>query len=105
MTAVIYCMMISSPFLERRINTIHISVQTPLTLRKLIVAFVLSYCASYAGFEESPEEARQITDLCERNDYVKPSVYQGQYSAIVRGGMKELFSLLRKYGMAFGGLS
>jgi aflatoxin B1 aldehyde reductase len=32
---------------------------------------------------------------------VKPSVYQGQYNTIVRGGEKKLFPLLRKYGIAF----
>lgn len=46
-------------------------------------------------------EVEMIVDICEQNGYTKPSVYQGQYNVIVRGGEKELFPLLRKHNMAF----
>ena len=46
-------------------------------------------------------EVQKFLDICERKDYVKPSVYQGHYNAIVRGGEKELFPLLRKHDMSF----
>lgn len=49
----------------------------------------------------SADEVQSIIDICEKHGYVKPSVYQGQYNAIVRGGEKELFPVLRKNGMAF----
>ncbi|KAI4866126.1 aldo/keto reductase [Hypoxylon rubiginosum] len=47
------------------------------------------------------QEVQQFLDICEEHGYVKPSVYQGQYNAIVRGGEKELFPVLRKNGIAF----
>lgn len=51
----------------------------------------------------TPAEVQQVIDICEQKGYTKPSVYQGQYNMIVRGGEKELFPLLRKHGIAFFG--
>jgi aflatoxin B1 aldehyde reductase len=47
------------------------------------------------------EEVEKIVQICEARGLVKPSVYQGQYNAIVRGGQLELFPVLRKHGIAF----
>ncbi|KAI0138974.1 Aldo/keto reductase [Hypoxylon sp. NC0597] len=47
------------------------------------------------------EEVQRIVDICEERGFVKPTVYQGQYNPIVRGGEKELFPVLRKNGIAF----
>ncbi|KAK5989639.1 Aldo-keto reductase [Cladobotryum mycophilum] len=49
----------------------------------------------------SAADVEQINEICERRGFVKPSVYQGQYNAIVRGGETELFPVLRKYNIAF----
>ncbi|KAI1851807.1 hypothetical protein JX265_013164 [Neoarthrinium moseri] len=49
----------------------------------------------------SASEVQKFMDVCEENGFVKPSVYQGQYNAIVRGAEKDLFPLLRKYDMPF----
>jgi aflatoxin B1 aldehyde reductase len=46
-------------------------------------------------------EVEEVMTICEEKGWVKPSVYQGQYNAIVRSGEKELFPALRKYGIAF----
>ncbi|KAJ3549027.1 hypothetical protein NM208_g727 [Fusarium decemcellulare] len=46
-------------------------------------------------------EVQQILDICKQHGYVKPSVYQGHYNAIVRGGEKELFPILRQHGMSY----
>lgn len=46
-------------------------------------------------------EVEQILEICERRGFVKPSVYEGQYNPIVRGGEKTLFPLLRKNNIAF----
>lgn len=46
-------------------------------------------------------EVEQIIEICERRGFVKPSVYEGQYNPIVRGGEKTLFPLLRKNNIAF----
>ncbi|RFU35710.1 hypothetical protein B7463_g537, partial [Scytalidium lignicola] len=47
------------------------------------------------------EEVTRIVEICEEKGFVKPSVYQGQYNPIVRGGEEELFPVLRKHGIAF----
>ncbi|RSL96764.1 hypothetical protein CEP52_011296 [Fusarium oligoseptatum] len=47
------------------------------------------------------DEVQTIVKICEECGFVKPTVYQGQYNLIVRGGEKELFPLLRKEGIAF----
>lgn len=47
------------------------------------------------------EEVEQILHICEEHAFVKPSVYQGQYNAVVRSGEKALFPLLRQHGMSF----
>ncbi|KAH0528832.1 hypothetical protein TsFJ059_003644 [Trichoderma semiorbis] len=49
----------------------------------------------------SANEVEQILEICERRGFVKPSVYEGQYNPIVRGGEKTLFPLLRKNNIAF----
>ena len=47
------------------------------------------------------DEVERIAGICEEEGWTKPSVYQGQYNPVVRGGEKELFPVLRKHGMAF----
>lgn len=47
------------------------------------------------------DEVQKFIDICEARGWVKPSVYQGHYNAIVRGSEKNLFPILRKYGLAF----
>jgi aflatoxin B1 aldehyde reductase len=46
-------------------------------------------------------EVAQICEICDRNGWIKPSVYQGIYNAIHRAVEPELFPCLRHYGMAF----
>lgn len=47
------------------------------------------------------EEIQKLCSICETNSWVKPSVYQGHYNAIARGGEKTLFPILREHGMKF----
>ncbi|KAK5205467.1 hypothetical protein LTR72_007024 [Exophiala xenobiotica] len=49
----------------------------------------------------SVEEVEEIVRICEENGWVKPSVYQGQYNPICRGGEEQLFAVLRKHNIAF----
>jgi aflatoxin B1 aldehyde reductase len=46
-------------------------------------------------------EVAQICELCDRNGWVKPSVYQGLYNGIHRAVEPELLACLRKYGIGF----
>jgi aflatoxin B1 aldehyde reductase len=46
-------------------------------------------------------DVKEILEICERNELVKPSVYQGQYNPICRGAEAELLALLRQHNIAF----
>lgn len=48
-----------------------------------------------------PELLQEFLDVCEANGYIKPAVYQGEYSAVNRGMEKKLLPILRKHGMAY----
>jgi len=45
------------------------------------------------------KDVQKIYDVCQREGYVLPSVYQGDYSAIARKQEEELLPLLRKLGI------
>ncbi|CAF1187110.1 unnamed protein product [Adineta ricciae] len=47
------------------------------------------------------EEVQRMYDICKQNNYVLPSVYQGNYNLMTRKNEQELFPLLRKLGMKF----
>ncbi|KIW06808.1 uncharacterized protein PV09_02488 [Verruconis gallopava] len=47
------------------------------------------------------EEVKQVYEFAKANNYVLPSVYQGNYSAVTRRSETELFPILREYKMAF----
>jgi len=49
----------------------------------------------------SPMEVQTIHDICEREGYVLPSVYQGAFNPIHRAAEFHLFPLLRKLSMNF----
>ena len=46
-------------------------------------------------------EVQAILDICDRQSFVRPSVYQGGYNALARAGENELFPLLRQHNIAF----
>ncbi|KAK6360891.1 hypothetical protein TWF730_007006 [Orbilia blumenaviensis] len=45
-------------------------------------------------------EVAQICEICDRNGWIKPSVYQGVYNCFMRGIEPELVPCLRKYGIS-----
>lgn len=49
----------------------------------------------------SDAEVQRIHDICSKEGYVLPSVYQGGYNPIGRGPEVTLFPLLKKLNMAF----
>jgi len=49
----------------------------------------------------SVEDVKQFIKIAEEKGYVKPTVYQGQYNLVVRGGEEQLFPLLKKHGISF----
>ena len=47
------------------------------------------------------EEVHQIVDICRKNGWVSPSVYQGVYNPLLRAMEPALLPVLRSYGIAF----
>ncbi|KAI0849667.1 putative aldo/keto reductase [Daldinia vernicosa] len=47
------------------------------------------------------DEVQKFIDVAEEKGYAKPDLYQGHYNALVRGGEKTLFPLLRKHNISF----
>ena len=48
-----------------------------------------------------PNMLRDFLSVCEKNGFVKPTVYQGDYSMINRGMEKHLLPILREHGIVF----
>jgi aryl-alcohol dehydrogenase-like predicted oxidoreductase len=48
-----------------------------------------------------PDTLRAYLAICDQHGYVKPTVYQGDYSMINRGMEKHLLPLLREHGISF----
>ncbi|KAJ7451673.1 NADP-dependent oxidoreductase domain-containing protein [Mycena latifolia] len=53
----------------------------------------------------SPELLVRFIEICEREGFVKPTVFQGQYNLVCRASEDALFPLLRKHGIAFNAYS
>ncbi|KAL9114628.1 MAG: hypothetical protein Q9227_001306 [Pyrenula ochraceoflavens] len=49
----------------------------------------------------SAEEVEEVVRICEENNFVRPSVYQGQYNALCRSAELNLLDVLRRYSIAF----
>ncbi|KGO41267.1 Aldo/keto reductase subgroup [Penicillium expansum] len=47
------------------------------------------------------EEVEEVVRICREKNYVVPSVYQGNYSAVARRGETEIFPTLRKHNISF----
>ncbi|KGO77324.1 Aldo/keto reductase [Penicillium italicum] len=47
------------------------------------------------------EEVEEVVRICREKNYVVPSVYQGNYSAVARRGEKEILPTLRKHNISF----
>lgn len=77
--------------------------QTPFedALRAMDDAFRQGRFKKFGISNYTAAEVQKIIEMCEQKGFVKPSVYQGHYNPIVRGGEKELFPLLRKHNITF----
>ncbi|KAF9895092.1 hypothetical protein FE257_004721 [Aspergillus nanangensis] len=77
--------------------------KTPMeeTLRGINQLHQEGYFARWGISNYTSWEVAQICEICQRNGWVKPSVYQGIYSALHRAVEPELFPCLRAYGLAF----
>jgi aflatoxin B1 aldehyde reductase len=46
-------------------------------------------------------QVAEVVELCRRNGWMEPGVYQGMYNALTRDVERELFPCLRNYGLRF----
>lgn len=46
-------------------------------------------------------QVAEIAEMCDKNGWMRPAVYQGMYNAYTRDVERELFPCLRNYGIAF----
>ncbi|KAI0490885.1 putative oxidoreductase [Xylaria cf. heliscus] len=58
-------------------------------------------CKAWGVSNVQPDVLEQMLQLCERNNWQKPSYYQGTYNVISRGTETKLLPLLRAHGMKF----
>lgn len=70
------------------------------TLRKINNLHQEGYFARWGISNYMSWEVAQMCEICERNGWIKPAVYQGIYNAIHRGIEPELLPCLRNYGIA-----
>jgi len=47
------------------------------------------------------KDIEAFVQISKKNNWIQPSVYQGQYNVLARRPEAELFPILRKYGIAF----
>lgn len=73
----------------------------PETLAAVNELFKAGYFTRFGISNYAAWEVAQICELCERNGWKKPDVYQGVYNALHRAVEPELFPCLREYGIAF----
>lgn len=71
------------------------------TLREVNALHREGYFRRFGISNYAAWEVAQICEICDRNGWIKPVVYQGIYNALHRGVEPELFPCLRKYGIAF----
>ncbi|KAJ0302400.1 hypothetical protein Brms1b_012029 [Colletotrichum noveboracense] len=89
-----------------KINTLHIHFpdsQTPIE-EQASTLDELHKQGKFAQLGVSNFTASQLTafiEVCDKHGFVKPTVYQGEYSLISRGMEKHLLPILREHGIVF----
>ncbi|RFU79639.1 aflatoxin b1 aldehyde reductase member 3 [Trichoderma arundinaceum] len=71
------------------------------TLREVNKLYEEGYFKRFGISNYSAWETAQICEICIRNGWKKPDVYQGVYNGLHRAVEPELFPCLRYYGIAF----
>ncbi len=71
------------------------------TLREVNNLYKAGYFKRFGISNYAAWEVAQISEICIRNGWKRPDVYQGVYNALHRAVEPELFPCLRHYGIAF----
>ncbi|KAH6654661.1 keto reductase [Truncatella angustata] len=77
------------------------SVPYEETLREVNELYKKGYFKRFGISNYAAWEVAQISEICAKNGWKGPDVYQGVYNALHRGVEPELFPCLRHYGIAF----
>lgn len=70
------------------------------TLREVNTLHKEGYFTRFGISNYMSFEVAKICEICEKNSWIKPTVYQGIYSALQRSIEAELFPCLRHYGIS-----
>ncbi|KAK8199673.1 NADP-dependent oxidoreductase domain-containing protein [Phyllosticta capitalensis] len=70
------------------------------TLREVNALHREGYFTRFGISNYQSWEVAQICEICKRNDWIQPTVYQGLYNALHRVVEAELIPCLRKYGIS-----
>ncbi|KAK6329953.1 hypothetical protein TWF718_003380 [Orbilia javanica] len=76
------------------------TVEYEITLRAVNELHQEGYFSKFGISNFAAWEVAQICEICDRNGWIKPSVYQGVYNCFMRGIEAELIPCLRKYGIS-----
>ncbi|KAK6514542.1 hypothetical protein TWF281_004740 [Arthrobotrys megalospora] len=76
------------------------AVDYEVTLRAVNELHQEGYFARFGISNFAAWEVAQICEICDKNGWIKPSVYQGVYNCFIRGVESELVPCLRKYGIS-----
>ncbi|EWC43670.1 hypothetical protein DRE_01557 [Drechslerella stenobrocha 248] len=76
------------------------TVDFTVTLQEVNELYKEGYFTRFGISNYAAWEVAQIWETCDRNGWIKPTVYQGVYNAITRGIELELVPCLRKYGIS-----
>jgi len=77
--------------------------QTPFeeTCEAMNAAYQAGKFEKFGLSNATAAEVEHFMQICEKNNWVKPSVYQGLYNAIARRPEEDLLPVLRKHGISF----
>ncbi|KAF3185302.1 hypothetical protein TWF788_004621 [Orbilia oligospora] len=76
------------------------AVDYEITLRAVNELYLEGHFSKFGISNFAAWEVAQICEMCDKNGWIKPSVYQGVYNCFMRGVEAELIPCLRKYGIS-----
>ena len=78
-------------------------LDTPVeqTLERCFELFQQGKFKSFGLSNYASWQVAEVVEICRRNGWMEPSVYQGMYNSLTRDVERELFPCLRNYGISF----
>ncbi len=78
-------------------------LETPVekTLERCFEMFQQGKFKSFGLSNYASWQVAEVAEICRKNGWMEPSVYQGMYNSLTRDVERELFPCLRNYGISF----